>query len=71
MAKKELRTVKKSSQTGRLNRAEVRSAVVAVRDGEIAHSKSGSTKGSRGPAPASSIRTQAGARAKPVAGRAK
>lgn len=32
MAKKELRTVKKSSQTGRLNRAEVRSAVITVRD---------------------------------------
>jgi hypothetical protein len=33
MAKKQLRTVKKSSQTGRLSRAEVRSAVITVRDG--------------------------------------
>ena len=32
MAKKQLRTVKKSDQTGRLNRAEVRSAVISVRD---------------------------------------
>lgn len=33
MAKKELRTVKKSSDTGRLNRSAVRSAVITVRDG--------------------------------------
>jgi hypothetical protein len=33
MAKKELRTVKKSTQTGRLSRDAVRSAVISVRDG--------------------------------------
>jgi hypothetical protein len=32
MATKQLRTVKKSNQTGRLNRAEVRSAVITMRD---------------------------------------
>lgn len=35
MAKKSLRTVKKSSQTGRLDRDDVRSAVISVRDGRI------------------------------------
>lgn len=32
MASKQLRTVKKSDETGRLNREAVRSAVIAVRD---------------------------------------
>ncbi len=32
MSKKQLRTVKKSSQTGRLDRAAVRAAVIAARD---------------------------------------
>jgi hypothetical protein len=36
MVKKHLRTVKKSSQTGRLSRAAVRLAVIAVRDGHRA-----------------------------------
>lgn len=58
MAKKQLRTVKKSSETGRLSRADVRSAVISVRDGRTgpyggrstgtsgAGRKSGSTAGS-------------------------
>jgi hypothetical protein len=33
MEKKELRTVKKSADTGRLSREAVRSAVITVRDG--------------------------------------
>lgn len=33
MAKKQLRTVKKSNQTGRLNRDDVRSVVIDLRDG--------------------------------------
>jgi hypothetical protein len=41
MAKKELRTVKKSTQTGRLSREAVRSAVITVRDGR----NSGASKG--------------------------
>jgi len=40
MAKKELRTVKKSNQTGRLNRAAVRAAVIAVRDARLAKLRS-------------------------------
>jgi hypothetical protein len=36
MVKKQLRTVKKSRQTGRLSRAAVRLAVIAVRDGHRA-----------------------------------
>jgi len=36
VAKKQLRTVKKSNQTGRLNRAEVRSVVIDLRDGRDA-----------------------------------
>lgn len=32
MAKKQLRTVKKSNETGRLNRDEVRSAVISARE---------------------------------------
>jgi hypothetical protein len=44
MVKKQLRTVKKSRQTGRLSRAAVRWAVIAVRDGHCAHVR---TKGSR------------------------
>jgi hypothetical protein len=35
MAKKSLRTVKKSSQTGRLDRDDVRSAVINARDERI------------------------------------
>ena len=40
MATKQLRTVKKSADTGRLNRAEVRSAVITVRDSSIGQYKS-------------------------------
>ena len=48
MAKKQLRTVKKSGETGRLNRAEVRSAVITVRDKSSGHYKtSGPSKASR------------------------
>jgi hypothetical protein len=47
MAKKELRTVKKSTQTGELSRDAVRSAVISVRDGRSSgaskHSQSGRT----------------------------
>jgi hypothetical protein len=35
MAKKQLRTVMKSNKTGRLNRDEVRSAVIEVRDARM------------------------------------
>lgn len=45
MAKKQLRTVKKSPDTGRLNRDAVRAAVIALRD-----ERSGQHKGlSKGP----------------------
>lgn len=47
MPKKQLRTVKKSSQTGRLSRAAVRSAVITVRDGHTPDE--GRNGGSRSP----------------------
>lgn len=51
MEKKQLRTVKKSSQTGRLNRAEVRSAVITVRDSSTGrYNTRAASKGSRNPA---------------------
>ena len=50
MAKKQLRTVKKSGETGRLNRDEVRSAVIAVRDAPAVQSRASA---STGPYPAS------------------
>ena len=49
MEKKQLRTVKKSSETGRLNRDAVRSAVINVRDGRTgAVSRSTGTKSHSG-----------------------
>lgn len=41
MPKKQLRTVKKSSQTGRLSREAVRSAVITVRDGHSVEGRNG------------------------------
>lgn len=37
MEKKQLRTVKKAGQTGHLDRAQVRSVVISVRDGSEKH----------------------------------
>lgn len=55
MEKKQLRTVKKSSQTGRLNRAEVRSAVITVRDSSTRrYNSQGASKATRNPASAAS-----------------
>lgn len=45
MAKKELRTVKKSTQTGRLSREAVRSAVITVRDGRSPGTSKGQYSG--------------------------
>ena len=39
MAKKQFRTVKKSSQTGRLNRASVRSVIISVRNERLHQSE--------------------------------
>jgi hypothetical protein len=48
MATKQLRTVKKSSETGRLNRDAVRSAVISVRDDHSGPDKSGVGKARKG-----------------------
>jgi hypothetical protein len=41
MVKKQLRTVKKSNQTGRLDRGAVRSEVILVRDGRSGQNATG------------------------------
>ncbi|HEX9936190.1 MAG TPA: hypothetical protein VGB15_03685 [Longimicrobium sp.] len=47
MAKKQLRTVKKSNDTGRLNRDDVRSAVISARDARTGNGHASSTAGAR------------------------
>lgn len=52
MPKKQLRTVKKSNETGRLSRDAVRSAVISVRDGsplQTRNSESSRHQTDRGP----------------------
>lgn len=69
MAKKQLRTVKKSSQTGRLNRAEVRSAVITVRDKSTSQFKTTTaSKASRSAASGTSKSHHGGAGSKAAAG---
>ena len=69
MAKKQLRTVKKSGQTGSLKRAEVRSAVIKVRDNSTGQFKtSGAPKVSRNTASGASKSQHSGRGSKVVAG---